>query len=86
MVLLSTSNLHLASQRKLRQRFVGPFRVLQRVGKTAYRLDLQGRFSGVHPTFHVSQLKPYIAGGASGTPPHPIEVEGEPHYEVEALV
>ena len=77
-VLLSTSNLHLATVRKLRQRFVGPFQVLQRVGKTAYKLDLQGRFTGVHNVFHVSQLKPHLPGGTSEEPPPPVEVEGEP--------
>ena len=53
-VLLSTHNLHLATVRKLCQRFVGPFQVLQRVGQTAYKLDLKGRFVGVHDVFHVS--------------------------------
>ena len=85
-VLLSTRNLHLAAVRKLRQRFVGPFKVLQRVGQTAYKLDLQGRFVGVHNVFHVSQLKPHVAGGSSAAPPEPVEVEGEPQYEVERLV
>ena len=53
-VLLSTSNLHLAAVCKLRQWFVGPFKVLQCVGKTAYKLDLQGWVTGVHNVFHVS--------------------------------
>ena len=53
-VLLYTSNLHLAAVRKLRQWFVGPFKVLQRVGKIAYKLDLQGCLAGVHNVFHVS--------------------------------
>ena len=33
---------------------LGPFRVLERVGKTAYRLDLRGRFKDVHNVFHIS--------------------------------
>ena len=78
--------MHLAGVRKLRQRFVGPFKVLQRVGGAAYRLDLQGRFLGVHNVFHVSQLKPFIPGGSSSEPPPPVEVDGQEHFEVEALL
>ena len=77
-VLLSNSNLHLATVCKLCQWFVGPFKVLQRVGKTAYKLDLQGCFTGVRNVFHVSQLKPHLPGGTSEEPPPPVEVEGEP--------
>ena len=44
-VLLSTKNLKLPGSRKLHPRWVGPFKVLQRVGAAAYKLDLAGRFS-----------------------------------------
>ena len=53
--------------------------------KMAYRLDLKGRFKQVHNIFHMSQLKKHIPGGLSTTPPEPIQVEGEDHFEVEAL-
>ena len=53
-VLLSSKRLHLAGTRRLWARFVGPFRVLECVGKTAYRLDLRGRFKDVHNVFRVS--------------------------------
>ena len=85
-VLLSSKSLHLAGTRKLRVSFVGPFSVLERIGKTAYRLDLRGRFKGVHNVFHVSQLKKHIPGGSSTNPPEPIQIEGEEHFKVEALL
>ena len=53
-VLLSSKMLHLAGTKKLWAGFVGPFRVLESVGKTAYRLDLRGRFKDVHNIFHFS--------------------------------
>ena len=42
-VLLSTRNLRLQGPRKFRDRYVGPFRVIDRIGNTAYHLDLSGR-------------------------------------------
>ena len=85
-MLLSLKTLHLAGTRKLRARFFGPFRVLECVGKTAYRLDLRGRFKDVHNVFHVSQLKKHIPGGSSENPPEPIQVEGEEHFDIDALL
>nr|GEU35556.1 putative reverse transcriptase domain-containing protein [Tanacetum cinerariifolium] len=42
---------------KLNPRYVGPFKVLERVGDVAYKLDLLEELSRVHNTFHVSNLK-----------------------------
>nr|GEV03169.1 putative reverse transcriptase domain-containing protein [Tanacetum cinerariifolium] len=44
-------------RRKLNSRYVGPFKVLAKVGKVAYRLELPHELSRVHHTFHVSNLK-----------------------------
>ncbi|GJZ69376.1 hypothetical protein Tco_0632926 [Tanacetum coccineum] len=42
---------------KLNLRYVGPFKVLAKVGKVAYKLELPQEFSRVHHTFNVSNLK-----------------------------
>ena len=85
-MLLSSKILHLAGTRKLRARFVGAFRVMERIGKTAYRLDLRGRFKEFHNVFQVSQLRKHTPGGSSANLPEPIQVEGEEHFEVLALL
>ncbi|GKF61015.1 hypothetical protein Tco_0181069, partial [Tanacetum coccineum] len=42
---------------KLNPRYVGPFKVIERVGTVAYKLELPQQLSRVHNTFHVSNLK-----------------------------
>ena len=53
-VLLSSKTLYLVGTRKLSASYVGPFRVMECIGKAAYRLDLVGRFKQVYNIFHVS--------------------------------
>ncbi|GKA93651.1 retrovirus-related pol polyprotein from transposon TNT 1-94 [Tanacetum coccineum] len=42
---------------KLNPKYVGPFKVLAKVGVVAYKLELPQELSRVHSTFHVSNLK-----------------------------
>ncbi|GKA86357.1 putative reverse transcriptase domain-containing protein [Tanacetum coccineum] len=46
---------------KLAPRFVGPFKIIEKVGPVAYQLDLPEELNGVHDTFHVSILKKCLA-------------------------
>lgn len=44
-------------QGKLSPRFVGPFKITERIGKQAYRLELPEELSGIHDVFHVGYLR-----------------------------
>ncbi|GJW01374.1 hypothetical protein Tco_1556625 [Tanacetum coccineum] len=42
---------------KLNPKYVGPFKVLEKVREVAYKIELPEELSRVHNTFHVSNLK-----------------------------
>ena len=90
LVLLATKNLHLQGPRKLQDHFVGPFRMLQKISKTAYKLDLSGgchhqALHNIHDVFHVNLLRPHRDNGV-GTDVPPIDIDGEVEFEVEAIL
>nr|GEX29574.1 putative reverse transcriptase domain-containing protein [Tanacetum cinerariifolium] len=49
---------------KLNPRYIGPFKVLAKIGTVAYRLELPQQLSTVHNTFHVSNLKKCLSDEA----------------------
>jgi hypothetical protein len=42
---------------KLAPRYIGPFRILEKCGSVAYKLNLPPSLAGVRDIFHMSQLK-----------------------------
>jgi hypothetical protein len=77
---------------KLAHRYLGPFKILERVGQSAYRLSLPKSMKRLHPVFNVVKLLPApadpIVGRSQRTEPPPVLIDetGEEHYEVEAVL
>ncbi|CAD6922683.1 unnamed protein product [Tilletia controversa] len=93
LVLLSTENIKTTRpSKKLDFRRAGPFKILSKVGKVSYKLDLPSSMSGLHPVFHISMLEPYHdpASGSSlpraPAPPPPDIINDMPEYEVETIL
>ena len=40
-------------------RFIGPFKVLHKIGNQAYKLELPEELNGIHNTFHVCYLRKF---------------------------
>ncbi|GKE38326.1 hypothetical protein Tco_1461731 [Tanacetum coccineum] len=70
---------------KLNPRYVGPFRVLAKVGKVAYKLELPQELSRVHHTFHVSNLKKCYADEPLVMPLEGIHVDDKLQFVEEPI-
>ncbi|GJT37558.1 putative reverse transcriptase domain-containing protein [Tanacetum coccineum] len=70
---------------KLAPRFVGPFEIVEKVGPVAYRLDLPEELSGVHDTFHVSNLKKCLADPTLKVPLDEIRVDAKLNFVEEPV-
>ncbi|MBW0535555.1 hypothetical protein O181_075270 [Austropuccinia psidii MF-1] len=86
-VLVSTLNFNnLKVPKKMRDSFVGPFTIINLVGKNAVEVKLTEEFSRKHPLFPESLVKPYFqmeegkfpSRKKNPTPPEIVEVEDSP--------
>ena len=89
-VLLSTTNLHLkGTPSKLQRKFVGPFKIIERIGTQSYRLELPESWR-IHSVFHVSLLKVWNEGVcrqiSDEATPELEEPDDQQKYEVERFL
>ena len=66
---------------KLSPRFIGPFKILERIGVVAYWLALPPSLSGVHEVFHVSMLRKSTSDPAHVVDWGQIEVDTDRTFE-----
>jgi transposase InsO family protein len=90
LVWLSTATLHLGGT-KLSPRFIGPLPITAVISPVAVQLRLPPSLATRSPTFHVSQLRPFVDDSSTTDsmpppPPPPVKVAGgETYYTVEAI-
>ncbi|GJZ57516.1 putative reverse transcriptase domain-containing protein [Tanacetum coccineum] len=70
---------------KLNPRYVGPFKVLEKVGEVAYKLELPEELSRVHNTFHVSNLKKCHADEPLAVPLDGLHLDDKLYFVEEPL-
>ncbi|GJU27644.1 putative reverse transcriptase domain-containing protein [Tanacetum coccineum] len=65
---------------KLNPRYIGPFKIIAKVGTIAYRLELLEQLSRVHSTFHVSNLKKCLSDETLAIPLDEIQIDDKLYF------
>ncbi|GKB92430.1 hypothetical protein Tco_0964702, partial [Tanacetum coccineum] len=65
---------------KLNSRYIGPFKILAKVGTVAYRLELPEKLSRVHSTFHVSNMKKCFSDEPLAIPLDEIQIDDKLNF------
>ncbi|GJV59026.1 putative reverse transcriptase domain-containing protein [Tanacetum coccineum] len=70
---------------KLSPRYIGPFKILSRVGLVEYKLELPRELQGIHNTFHVSNLKKSLSDEELIIPLDEVRIDKKLHFIEEPI-
>ncbi|GKB11094.1 putative reverse transcriptase domain-containing protein [Tanacetum coccineum] len=76
---------HFSKRGKLNPRYIGSFKVIERVRTVAYKLELPQQLSRVHNTFHVLNLKKYLSDESLVIPLEELRVDDKLHFVEEPI-
>ena len=66
-------------------RYIGPFKILERIGPVACRLELPQDLKCIHDVFHISMLRKYILDPSHNLQAPPVELKEDLSFEVQPI-
>ena len=70
---------------KLNPSYIGPFKIVKRIGLVAYRLELPLELTRIHNVFHVSMLRKYVSDPSHILKALPFELDKDLTFEVQPV-
>jgi Chromo (CHRromatin Organisation MOdifier) domain len=77
------------TSKKLSEKYLGPFDIINQVGPPSWTLHLPTTMHAVHPVFHVSMLEPSTPNSVPNRiqPPFPLVIiDEEPEYKISKIL
>nr|GEX83697.1 putative reverse transcriptase domain-containing protein [Tanacetum cinerariifolium] len=72
--------IHFEKRGRQSLRFIGPFKILERIGPVAYKLELPRELQRIHNTFHVSNLKKCLSDESLIIPLDEVQLDDKLHF------
>ncbi|WMV47564.1 hypothetical protein MTR67_040949 [Solanum verrucosum] len=66
---------------KLSPQYIGPYRIVNRIGNVAYELELPQEITAVHPVFHISMLRKCMRDPSLIVQTENVEIKDNLSYE-----
>lgn len=76
---------HFGKQGKLNPHYIGPFKVLKRIGPVGYKRMFPQELNSVHDVFHLSSLKKCLYDGSLSIPIDEIQVNTKLNFVEEPI-
>ncbi|GKB35997.1 hypothetical protein Tco_0880939 [Tanacetum coccineum] len=70
---------------KLNPWYIGPFKILERIGLVAYKLELPEELSNVHNTFYISNLKKCLSDESLVIPMKELQLDDKLNFVEEPI-
>ena len=79
------SVLRFGKRGELSPRYIGPYRIVERIGEVTYRLEFRLELDSIHDVFHVSMLRKYIPDPSHVLTEQLVETQENLTYEEEPV-
>ena len=79
------SALRFGKRGKLSPWYIGPYKIVERIGEVAYRLEFPFDLDRIHNVFHVSILRKYIQDPSHVMTDQPVDIQENLTYEEEPV-